>query len=216
MRNNTAAVHAEIDNMKAAITDVETGISSWSDEITSLQATVAELKTELANLKEKNDDLEGRMRRCNVRIVGIPEETGSSSTVAVSKLLKEVLNLEKDILIDRSHRGLMPKKPNGKPRVIVAKLHYYQDCVKVLRRAREQGPLRYKGEPIAIFPDYTASVARARAAFNDVRNLLRGRRDVRYGLMFPARLRISYKGDNKEFLVPEKAMAYVKSTIQGE
>ncbi|RXN33025.1 putative transposase element L1Md-A101/L1Md-A102/L1Md-A2 [Labeo rohita] len=90
------------------------------------------------------------------------------------------------------------------------------DCVEVLRRAREQGPLRYKGEPIAIFPDYTASVARALAAFNDVRNLLRGKRDVRYGIMFPARFQISYKGDSKDFLDPEKAMAYVKSMIQNE
>ncbi|KAL0153991.1 hypothetical protein M9458_050704 [Cirrhinus mrigala] len=145
-----------------------------------------------------------------------PEETGLSSIVAVSKLLKEVLSLEKDILIDRSHRSLTPKKPNGKPRVIIAKLHYYQDCVEVLCQAREQGPLRYKGEPIAIFPDYTASVARVGAAFNDVRNLLRGKRDVRYGIMFPARFQISYKGDSKEFLDPEKAMAYVKSMIQNE
>lgn len=119
--NNTAAIRSEMDNMKAAISDVEGGLSTWSDEITSLQSTVEELKTELANLKEKNDDLEGRMRRCNVRIAGVPEETGSSSTIAVSKLLKEVLNLEKDILIDRSHRGQTPKKPNGKPWVIATR-----------------------------------------------------------------------------------------------
>ncbi|KAI2646588.1 Transposon Ty3-G Gag-Pol polyprotein [Labeo rohita] len=92
--------------------------------------------------------------------------------------------------LDRSHRSLTPKKPNGKLRVIIANLHYYQDCVEVLRRAREQGPLRYKGEPNAIFPDYTASVARAWAAFND--------------------------GDSKDFLDPEKAMAYVRSMIQNE
>ncbi|KAL0148426.1 hypothetical protein M9458_056236 [Cirrhinus mrigala] len=205
-----------MDNMKTAIRIVKEGVSTWWDEIASLQTIVAELKTELASLKEKNDDLEGRMRRCNVRIAGIPEETGLSSIIAVSKLLKEVLSLEKDILIDRSHRSLTPKKPNGKPWVIIAKLHYYQDCVEVLCQAREQGPLRYKGEPIAIFPDYTASVARVRATFNDVRNLLRGKHDVRYGIMFPARFQISYKGDSKEFLDPEKAMAYVKSMIQNE
>ncbi|KAL1268510.1 hypothetical protein QQF64_033873 [Cirrhinus molitorella] len=184
--NNTAAIRSEVDNMKTAIRDVEEGLSTWLDEMTSLQAAVAQLKTEMAILKEKNDDLEGRMRRCNVRIAGVPEETGSSSTAAVSKLLKDVLKLEKDILIDRSHR-------------------------EVLRRARGTRPLQYQGEPISIFPDYTANVARARNAFNGGRNLLRGR--VRYGIMFPARLRISYKGDSKEFLDPEKAMAYVKSTI---
>ncbi|KAL0149069.1 hypothetical protein M9458_055684 [Cirrhinus mrigala] len=161
------AIRTEMDNMKTAIHDVEEGVSTWSDEIASLQTIVAELKTELASLKEKNDDLEGRMQRCNVCIAGIPEETGLSSTVAVSKLLKEVLSLEKDILIDRSHRSLTPKKPNGKTPVIITKLHYYQDCVEVLCRAREQGSLRYKGK-----------------------------RDVRYGIMFPARFQISYKADN--------------------
>ena len=211
--NSTAAIRSDMDNMKTAISDMEGGLSTWSGEVTALQATVAELKTELANLREKTDDMEGRMRRCNVRIVGVAEEPGSSSIASVSALLKEVLRLDKDILVDRSHRGLAPRKPNGKPRVIVAKLHYYQDCIDVLRRAREGGPLRYKGDPVAIFPDYTAGVAKARAAFNNVRSLLRGRQEIRYGIIFPARLRISYNGDNKEFLDPEKAMAYVKTII---
>lgn len=78
----------------------------------------------------------------------------------------------------------------------------------MLRRAREGGPLRYKGDPVAIFPDYTASIVKAR-----VRNLLRGRQEICYGIMFPAQLCISYNGDNKDFLDPEKAMAYVKTII---
>ncbi|KAI2646590.1 Autophagy-related protein 11 [Labeo rohita] len=98
-----------MDNMKTALRDVEVRVSTWSDEIASLQTIVAEVKTELASLKEKNDDLEGRMRRCNPLQV--------------------------------FQRCLTPKKPYGKPWVIIAKLHYYQDCVEVLGRAREQGPL---------------------------------------------------------------------------
>ncbi|KAI3370924.1 hypothetical protein L3Q82_023481 [Scortum barcoo] len=141
-------------------------------------------------LSEKNEDIEKRSRRCNVRIMGIAEEPVLSSTVSVSKLLKEVLQLEK---------------------VIIAKLHYYKDCVDVLRRARQQGPLRYRGQPIAIFPDYTASVAKARAAFNDVRNLLCGRSDVHYGILFPAHLHISYSGDTKEFQDPDPDCALLTS-----
>lgn len=119
---------------------------------------------------------------------------GAGILLHLLQLLKEVLRLDKDILVDRSHRGLAPRKPNGKPRVIVAKLHYYQDCINVLCRAREGGPLWCKGDPVAIFPDYTANVAKARAAFNNVRNLLRGRQVIRYGILFPAHLRISYNG----------------------
>lgn len=128
-------------------------------------------------------------------------------------MLTEVLQLEKEPLIDRSHRTPGQKKPGGKPRVIVAKLHYYQDCAEILRRARTRGPLRFNDAHITILPDYTASVAKARAAFTDVKRLLRNRQGVRYGLLFPAQLRITHGEEDKEFADPNKAMAYVKENI---
>ena len=211
--NNTAAIHSEMDKMKATIKDVEGGLSTWSDEVTTLQSVVADLKTEVAGLKGKCEDMEGRMRRCNIRILGVAETDGSSSTVSVSRLLREILQLDKDVLVDRSHRSLGPRRPDGKPRAIVAKLHYYQDCVDVLSRARSQAPLRFNGVSIAIFPDYTASVAKARAAFTEVRKLLHKREDVRFGILFPARLRITHDGKEREFTDAEKAMGYVKKNI---
>lgn len=63
---------------------------------------------------------------------------------------------------------------------------------------------------ISVFPDHTAKVAQARAAFNDVWKQLRGMEGVRYGLFFPARLRISHNGVAKDFTSAEDAMAYVK------
>lgn len=211
-----SAFHSDLDCILATVASVEQGLTTWSDEVTVLQTTVTELKKEVAELRERNEDMEGRLRRCNIHILGVAEEPGASCPASVSKLLKEVLHLEKDVLIDRSHRGLTPRKPNGKPRVVIAKLHYYQDCVDVLRRAREHGPLRHRGQPIAIIPDYTAKVAKACAAFNDVRNLLRGKRGVCYGILFPARFRISYNGDTREFRDPEKAMTYVRSTAMAD
>lgn len=211
--SNNAALKSEIDHMKANIKEVEGGMSAWSDEVVNLQKTVSDLKTEMAVMKERCEDMEGRMRRCNIRIIGVPESPGSCSTTTVSKMLTEVLKLDKEPLIDRSHRSLGPRKPDGRPRAIVAKLHYHQDCLEVLRRARTQGQLRFDGHPITIFPDFTASVAKARAAFTGVRKLLRDRPGVRYGILFPARLRISYKGENKEFLDPDEAMVYVMENI---
>lgn len=104
--------------------------------------------------------MEGRMHRCNIRILGVPEKPGSSSTAFVSKLLKEVLGLQTEVLLDQSHRGLIPKNPSGRPCVIVAMLHYYSGCVEVLHKAQSQALLRFKGKPISIFPDYTTGVAK--------------------------------------------------------
>ena len=213
VQNNTVAIQSEVDQMKTTIQDMETGMSTWSDEVVTLQTTVNTLKTEVAELRDKLEDMEGRARRCNIRILGVPETTGSSSTASVSKLLRQVLQLDKDVLVDRSHRSLAPRKPGGRPRVIVAKLHYFQDCVEVLNRARSRAPLRYNGETVAIFPDYTARVAKARAAFTEVRKLLHNRQNVRFGILYPARLRITHNGEEKEFTDAEKAMSYVKKHI---
>jgi len=211
--NSTAALHTEIEHVKASVKGVEDGLSTWSDEVVTLQNTVSDLKAELKVVEEQCENMEGRMRRCNVRILGVPETPDSSSTASVAKLLTEVLQLEKEPLIDRSHRSLGPAIPGGKPRVIIAKLHYYHECAEVLRRARTRGPLRFNGGPITIFPDYTASVAKARAAFTEVRKLLRDRQGVRFGLLFPARLRITNGGEDKQFADPEKAMDNVKRNI---
>ncbi len=118
-----------------------------------LKQTVAEFKNQMEDLKEKCKDLEGQMRRGNIRITGVDEKPGSSSTTAVSKLLKEILQMDKAPQVDRSHRSLAPRRPGGRPRVIIAKMHYYQECMDILKRARERALLSYDGQSVAIYPD---------------------------------------------------------------
>lgn len=57
------------------------------------------------------------------------------------------------------------------------------------------------------------TVAKAPAVFTEVRKLLRERQGVRYGILFPARLRVTYRGEDMEFSDSDKAMAYVKKNI---
>lgn len=209
--NNTKAMREELDHMKTDITDMGGGLSTWSDEVAVLQATVSSLKHQVAYLQDRCEDMEGRMRRGNIRIAGIEEQPNSSAPKAVAKILREVLKLDRDIKIDRSHRAPAARQQGDRerPRVIIAKLHYDGDAVEILRRAREGAPLSYDGHRIAIFPDYTANVAKARAAFTDVRRALRGRKETRYGLLYPARLRITHH--NEEFVDPQKAMDDVRN-----
>lgn len=211
--SSVTVLRADVESVKQTVTEMEHSLSTCSDDITTLQTTVHKLSKEVAGLQEKCVDLEGRMRRSNIRILNVAESSGSSSPTAVSKLLKEALRLEKEVVVDRSHRSLQPRQEGGKPRAIVAKLHYYQDCVDILRLAREAGTLQYNGTKIFIFPDYPPSVARARSAFNDVKNILRGQKGIRFGIFYPAKLRITHNGAEKEFRDPAEAMAYVKANI---
>lgn len=95
----------------------------------------------------------------------------------------------------------------------MVRIHYYQDCVVVLRCARESGLLQFKGTAISIFPDYPPSVAQARSAFSEVRWLICRQDGVKYSLVYSARLRVTYNGTERQFQSPVDAMAYVKTKI---
>lgn len=226
--NSVSRLRTDLETVTTKMADMEHSLTTCSDDVTTLQATVEQLQANVLDLQQKCMDMEGRMRRSNIRILNVPEEAGTGDPSFVTQLLKEAFDLDKDVLVDRSHRlgrassskKSKPTRENSptasqeKPRAIIAKLHYYQDCVDILRRAKETGDgLRYGGVSISIFPDYPPAVARARSAFNEVKQLLRGREDARYGVKFPAKLCITFKGTKKEFLDPRKAMSYVKSTI---
>lgn len=165
INNDTSAIRAEVDHVKANVVAMEEGLSEWSDNVVELQGKVSTLETQVAALKEKCEDMEGRMRRGNIRIIGVPELQGSSTPEAVSLLLKDVFQMDKEVRVDRSHRSLTKRTPGGRPRAIIAKMNSEGDALDILRRARNSGgKLRYKGHPISIFPDYTASVVKARCS----------------------------------------------------
>uniref|UniRef100_A0A8C5FZK1 L1 transposable element RRM domain-containing protein n=1 Tax=Gouania willdenowi TaxID=441366 RepID=A0A8C5FZK1_GOUWI len=214
INSNTAAIRAELEQVKANVRSVEDGMSTWSDEMVAMRGTVSTLQKEMKVVKDKCEDLEGQMRRCNIRIIGVAELKGSSTPEAVSSLLKEVFRLDREVCVERSHRSLVQWKPGEKPRAIIARLSSERDAVDILRRARSSGgKLVYKANPIAIFPDYTSSVVKARAAFTDVRKMLRNRPGVRYGIIFPAKFRVTHNNVEREFVDAAEAMDYVKGNI---
>ncbi|CAM4735234.1 unnamed protein product [Leuciscus chuanchicus] len=118
-------VERRIDGMDEALTDAD-------HRITALETTCKELQAANTRLSAKLNDLEGRSRRLNIRIVGIKEgEENSRPAEFVSELISKILgqeNFSKPVKIDRAHRSLKPKpKEKEPPRVIIAKLHNDRD-----------------------------------------------------------------------------------------
>lgn len=58
---------------------------------------------QVASLEDPCEDLEGRSRRSNIRIVDVLEGQGSYSSTAVSVLLEEAFQFEKAPLLNRVH-----------------------------------------------------------------------------------------------------------------
>ncbi|KAI4898502.1 hypothetical protein NFI96_008802 [Prochilodus magdalenae] len=206
-----ASMRSELAGIKTTVSEVEHSLSTCTDDMVALQAKVELLTKEITRLDTKCEDLEARSRRHNLRIVGIPEDDSYSlTTTSVSSLLKEAFSLDKCPLVDRAHRSLAPKPRSGEPpRPIIARLHYYGDCADILKIARRQQRVSASNMTFSVFPDFTAKVAKARAAFNGVRRRLREIEGIKYGIFYPARLRISRDGNFHDFTSPEEASRFV-------
>lgn len=151
-----------------------------SDNFSALSAaekTIKTLKEQNATLMDRVDDLENRSRRANLRILNVPEnsEKGQSNVKFVSEMLMEVMGqevFEKPPELERAHRSLGPKPQEGRPpRPLVICFHRFQEKEKALRWAR-QNEAKYKDSTLRIYPDISADLARKRAAFKNVKQLL--------------------------------------------
>ncbi|KAJ4939048.1 hypothetical protein JOQ06_028511 [Pogonophryne albipinna] len=124
-----APVRAELDECKTQLADHEEGLNTLAARIDSLEARSTQLAKDNAKLQLKTDDLENRGRRCNLRIVGIPEgvEQGNPTTF-ISNMLHELFTgLEKAPVLDRAHRVPASRPKDGeRPRSFLCKVHLFQ------------------------------------------------------------------------------------------
>lgn len=201
-------VKRRIDGMDEALTDAD-------HRIMALDTTCMELQAANTRLSTKLNDLEGRSRSLNIRIVGIKEgEENNRPAEFVSELISKILgqeNFSKPVKVDRAHRSLKPKpKEKEPPRVIISKLHNNRDVKNILRLSRQRAPLSYKDERVSIFPDFTAEVIAQRQAFNSVRNKLADA-GAKCTMRFPAKLQVTYNKTVYVFDSPAAAERFANS-----
>ncbi|CAI5689230.1 unnamed protein product [Oreochromis niloticus] len=210
-------IRKESATFSTRIDDLEEEANGQANRVVALEAKVDTLSTQVARLADKADDLESRQRRDNCRLIGVEEGFGNIRPErAVAELLKEALALDYTPTLDRAHRSLQPRPKDGDaPRPIIVKFHYFQEKVDVLRKAMGAGPITHNGKRFYIYPDYSAAVRKKRAAFTEVRGLLRRCTGVKYGLLYPATLKITAPaGEQMSFDDPIKAKHYVETNLR--
>ncbi len=224
--NITKSLDAKVDTVLAAIHeqtatrvgDAETWISGVEDTVDVLQAKVTKLEKQTTDMAEHIDDLENRSRRCNLRLVGLPEGMeGKDPVTLLEKWLPSYLNLTTKtgkIKLDRAHRSPAPRQDTNQcARPIIMKLHNFADKQRVMAAARRlaaetnQPVDRIK---VSFFNDYSAAVAKKCKAFDKVKSWMR-RKKMDYALLYPATLKLTVNGMEKRFNTPEAAVTYVES-----
>lgn len=186
------------------IRDLESNANDVSQRLELLEAASSELREENRLLKLKLSDLEGRSRRQNIRVVGLPESVEDPQPTAFfSQLLVEVFGdrvLSSPPELDRAHRIPMPKPgPDGRPRPIIIRFHRFQIKELVMREARKRGTVEYRGHKLRLYEDYSADVLKKRAEYRDVMAKLY-KKGLRPSLLFPAKLRVTLLNCEKRWL----------------
>uniref|UniRef100_A0A8D3BUA8 L1 transposable element RRM domain-containing protein n=1 Tax=Scophthalmus maximus TaxID=52904 RepID=A0A8D3BUA8_SCOMX len=212
LRNSRQSFFSDI-----ILRDQEDGLNNLDTRLETMERRYADMSSDHKKLQEKIDDLENRGRRCNLRIIGVPQglEKGSP-TQFIAGLLFDILGgpngLDEPPILDRAHRSTaqLPREGN-RLCPFIFRVHYFQEKERIQRLARQKGQLEFQGKQILIFPDYSGDLSRRRAALNKV---FRGEEGVRYGLLYPARLRISFNGQVKVFENPQRAKDFIMTKIR--
>ncbi|XP_075315187.1 uncharacterized protein l1td1 [Odontesthes bonariensis] len=191
---------SSLDSHNQKITTIENTLTTHSDELAEITTILEQLEKANAVLASKADDLENRSRRQNLRIVGLPEGTeGSLPLDFVSQLLQAVIGddiFPKPPELDRAQRTPAPKPTQGqRSRALIVRFHRFQDKERVLCWARSQkGDIKFNDNRILFFPDFSAALARRRAAFRDIKAKLY-KDGIVFALRHPARLCITIDGN---------------------
>ena len=128
----------EFSEMKQLFANLQDGVSELKNEVNDVKRQNEQLKCENARLNERLevldkrvDDLEGRSKRNNVIIHGIPRtdnETWQECEETIQDMIKDKLEIAQEIRFDRVHR--VSAKPNSP---IVARMTFFKDKELVLK-----------------------------------------------------------------------------------
>lgn len=66
-------VRQDFQKLKGRVTEAETRLSNMEDSLPLLQNSMGDLQFQVSQLLQKQDDIENRLRHCNLRFVGLPE-----------------------------------------------------------------------------------------------------------------------------------------------
>jgi hypothetical protein len=204
MHNTFSSLKEDLKTQSERLTSLETATSEWTTSLHSLEPTVVSLQREVASLQAKCIDLECRSRRSNLRLVGIPEGLEGP----------EIFDLPEPPLLARAHRTLAPKPAEGsRPRAFVICFHRYDVKEDIWRKASRDGQLKFRDKNVFVFPDFPPEIAKKRAAYYEVKRLLRSMPDVKYGLKGLTGFRITKNGAEHMFDTPAAALAFVKQHL---
>lgn len=195
--------------------EVEKAVTDNDRRLSDVEDKCVNLLSENIKLREKIQQIEDHSRKFNIRIIGIPNGAeGGSPTLFVNNFLKEMFGADKigqQPCVNFAHRT-GPQSTGS--RCMIARLFSLEMKRTIIRLAGEAaGNLKFQGKKIHIFSDFSADLLKRRAAFKEVKNLLRAA-GVKHGILHPCKLIITHQNSTMTFVDTKEAMTYFEQVIK--
>lgn len=213
IREELSFVRHDLQKVRERTTTLEGRVSLVEDDLNPFKWEIITVREQKINYDKKMDDMENRMQRKKVRIVGLPERSEGLDPVAfLEKWFKDLFGedtFSTFFTLERAHRvPFRPPPPGCPPRSLLVKMLYYKDRVTILNKAREMGNILYNGTSVSIYPDFSPDLQKWRSRFGEIKRKLQHLK-VTYALLYPARLRVTTLGEILSFDTPEGVVGWL-------
>lgn len=195
---------------------LEKSVSCMESRVLDLEMDKERLHKENKDLKDRADRLENYSRKYNLRILGLTTDIEKGNpTSYMSALFQELFKDKLQYMpeVESAHRTGSANK-HGQ-RAMIVRMHRLAAREEILRMAKMKRVLEIRGMKLRIFPDFTTEIAKARASFREVRSILWSV-GVKHGIIHPATLILTFKGETKKFADHLMAEKFVKTVIKPE
>ncbi|CAL9700065.1 unnamed protein product [Knipowitschia caucasica] len=215
IKEMTASVDEKLSSFVTRLTEVEDRVSGIEDTLAKQKENPPVTKAEWRELRDQMAMMEDRSRRNNLRFVGFSEGIEKNdATGLLSRFITTTLDITatapQGFEIERAHRTPTQRTAySERPRTIIATFLRHQDCLNILRAAREKQQITWEGKQVMIFPDYSRETQGKREAFRQCKKLLHERK-IKFSLLYPALLIINTGGGpSRTFDEPQKAIDFI-------
>ena len=172
----------------------------------------SEEQNKVKRMKRTEDslrDLWDNIKYTNIQIIGVPEEQEKKKRY--EKIFEDIIvenspNMEREIVSQVQEAQRVPYRINPRrntPRHIVIKLTKTKHKERILKAARGEQQITYKGNSICLIADLSAETLQARNKWQDIFKVLKGK-NLKPRLLYWERISFKIGGEIKSLSDKQK------------
>lgn len=221
LQNAVRRVGRACSDIGASVGEAESRISVLEDDLAAQKSATEAMKSQKEDVLSRLTDLENRMRRNNLRVLGIPEGVeGEDIRKFITDLFLEALpeltqwDWQKEL--QRVHRFpfQLRSQPNNSnteyhPRTILISLNNFLAREALFDLARPNKKRAAKGCNFFVRPDFCQETVTRRWHLRQLIPLFQAKESQAF-LLSPAKLKVVYKGQTTFFLSEIQAREYLQ------